>query len=275
MKLEEIYSKNGVISIEVFPPKNGDFEKPKKEIEKLGKFDISLISVTYGAGGSSNTNSSDFLIYLKENLQTPLMAHYTCINTDKNSAADYLKMLEKTGIENILALRGDMPHGTTATCRDFKHAEDLIKFVAKNSGLSVACAGYPEVHPECESRELDIKNLKRKVEAGAKFVYTQLFFENDSFLKYRDKITKEIPNAKIIPGVMPLKSATQPEKIAEKCNVKIPRQLRILTEKYTDPEPFVQYSIDRVKHLKQNGIEDFHFYTLNTAEPLKTILENI
>lgn len=284
MKLEEIYSQNRqVISFEVFPPKT-DFGNKVKNLEKelncLMKYKPSLISVTHGAGGTYSGNSLTLVKILRENFDISVMPHFTCINATKNSVKEFLGELEKIGTDNILALRGDIPKDIPYICEDFKHADELVSYIKENTKLSAAVAGYPEKHPEAVSLEEDINYLKNKTSKGAKFVFTQLFFDNDVFKSYFEKVKTVCPELTVIPGILPLSSYSQVTRMFSLCGTKIPKKLSEKIEKFKDlPEDFrklgVETATEQIKDLQNYGIKNFHLYTLNKSEQVSAILDEI
>lgn len=284
MKLEEIYSQNKqVISFEIFPPKNDFNEKVENlisELKILMKYKPSLISVTHGAGGTYSGNSLTLVKMLKKNFDISLMPHYTCINATENSVKEFLNEIEKNGIENILALRGDIPKDVPYVCEDFRHADELVSFIKRNTNMSAAVAGYPEKHPEAITFEEDIKNLKNKTDKGSDFVFTQLFFDNDIFKSYFEKVRNICPRLTVIPGFLPLSSYTQITRMLSLCGTKIPEKLSEKIEKYRDnPEDFrkmgIETTTEQIKDLQNFGIKNFHLFTLNKSEQVSAILDEI
>ena len=218
MKLKEIYSqgKKPVISYEVFPPKDdADGEKLKNLFEELNKlmvFNPSLISVTYGAGGSNRNESIEIIRRIKQELKIPPMPHFTCVSTSTKNISEYLKTIESFEVKNILALRGDVPKEGNV-CHDFKHADELVQYIKSNTDLSVAVAGYPEGHKECESFEKDLFYLKQKTGKGADVIYTQMFFNNEHYFSFVEKCSKIGITQPVIPGILPVSSYNQLLKI--------------------------------------------------------------
>ena len=291
MRLSEIYKLNNkpVISFEVFPPK-GDGEEYKEkvdnlfiELNKLKVFNPSLISVTYGAGGSTRDKSFDLVLKIKEDLKIETMAHFTCVNFNKFQILEYVKKLEDKGIKNILALRGDPPIGTEkfiAPNDGFSHANELISFLKENTDLSIAAAGYPEKHPEAIDFDTDIDNLKRKVDMGAEVVFTQLFFDNKDFFNFVEKLNQKGVNIPVIPGIMVLQSTSQIDKIINLSGSKIPERFKNLLDKYIDkPDEIkkigIDYAIKQVDELNKSNVQGLHFYPLNKAFAVSEVLRNL
>lgn len=285
MRLEEIYSetKRPVISYEVFPPKDdNDGEKLENlfaELKILKKFSPSLISVTYGAGGSNQNESIEIIRRIKEELDVTPMPHFTCVSTSEKNIKSYLKTIELLGVENILALRGDIPQDGNI-CHDFRYASELIECIKQNSSLSVAAAGYPEAHKEAVSFEKDIEYLKRKTELGATVVYTQLFFVNEHFFAFTDKCLNAGIDVPIIPGILPVTGYKQLEKMTSMCNVEVPSSMAETFEKHREDKDYIrnygiEYASQQCKELADSGVEGLHFYTLNKAFAASQILSNL
>lgn len=285
MKLKDIYNqdKTPVISYEVFPPKDDTdgkkLENLFEELNKLLVFKPSLISVTYGAGGSNRNESVEIIKRIKEELKITPMPHFTCVSTSTKNIREYLKTLESFDIENILALRGDMPQDGNV-CHDFKHADELVQYIKDNTNLSVAIAGYPEGHKECESFEKDMLYLKQKADKGADVIYTQMFFNTEHYFSFVEKCLKLGINQTVIPGVLPVSSYNQILKMADMCKVEIPSKMREILEKHQDDKDYtkkygIEYASIQCQKLLQNGAKGLHFYTLNKAHAVSEILQNI
>lgn len=286
MDLKKIYSENynkPIISYEVFPPKEDvDNEKLNNlfnELKVLKKHNPALISVTYGAGGSNRNETIQIIKRIKDELDITPMPHFTCVSTDKANIKKYLNEIESLGIKNILALRGDIP--TQGQIQDdFKHASELVEYIKSESSLSIAVAGYPEGHPESESIEKDLENLKIKVENGADIIITQLFFNNDCFLDFVDRCRKLGIDIPIIPGIMPITSYKSLQKMISLCNVDIPPKLAEIAEKHQNDNEYIlklgiDYTTKQCENLINNGIKGLHFYTLNKSNATSKILENL
>ena len=285
MKLKDIYNqdKTPVISYEVFPPKDDTdgkkLENLFEELNKLLVFKPSLISVTYGAGGSNRNESVEIIKRIKEELKITPMPHFTCVSTSTKNIREYLKTLESFDIENILALRGDMPQDGNV-CHDFKHADELVQYIKDNTNLSVAIAGYPEGHKECESFEKDMLYLKQKADKGADVIYTQMFFNTEHYFSFVEKCLKLGINQTVIPGILPVSSYNQILKMADMCKVEIPSKMREILEKHQNDKDYtkkygIEYASLQCQKLLQNGAKGLHFYTLNKAHAVSEILRNI
>ena len=285
MNLREIYSKSNrpVLSYEVFPPKD-DIDASKLEqlfieLSVLKKYNPSLISVTYGAGGSNQNESLEIITRIKDELGVTPMPHFTCVSTNESNIKTYLKTIEQLGIENILALRGDIP-ADGRICHDFKYASDLVKYIKNKSSLSVAVAGYPECHKDAASFESDLRYLKEKVTLGADVIYTQLFFDNNHFFSFVDKCSKLDIYVPIIPGILPVTSYKQLEKMTSMCKVDVPVSLREALEKHSSDKDYmikygVEYATCQCNQLLESGVAGLHFYTLNKSFSVNEILSNL
>ena len=285
MKLKEIYSANSkpVISYEVFPPKDDiDGQKLEQlfiELEKLMKFNPSVISVTYGAGGSNQNESVEIIKRIKSDLNTTPMPHFTCVSSSKKNIKNYLYTLEQHGIENILALRGDIPKNQEI-CHDFKYASELVEYIKKESSLSAAVAGYPEGHREAESLEKDIEYLKVKVEKGADVIYTQLFFNNNHYFNFCEKCQKIGIDIPIIPGILPVTKFNTLEKMTSLCKVDIPSDFYEKLTNHKDDKDYIkqtgiEFATNQCRELLASGVRGLHFYTLNKEYATGTILSNL
>jgi len=286
MTLKEHYtnSKKPVISFEIFPPKDDEtkekFQKLLGHLKTLKKYNPAFVSLTYGAGGSTQTNSFDMIKKIQSEVGLNVMPHFTCVCVRKNHILEYLSQIESLGIKNILALRGDVPCDCSVKNFDFHYANELVEFIKTHSNLSIGVAGYPEGHLECDNFMLDMKNLKRKVEAGADAVFTQMFFDNEKFYSFcqsaRD-LGIEVP---IIPGILPIRSYGQLEKMLSMARVSLPEKLRIKLEKFKDnPDDIkklgVEFATQQCQELLKFGICGLHFYTLNSSKAPSEILDNL
>ena len=286
MKLSDIYKTDDLaVSYEIFPPKDdetGDkLSKLYSELESLKKYNPSLVSVTYGAGGSNRNLSLDIISYIYNELKLNVMPHFTCICTKKDDIETYLKEIQKYQIKNILALRGDEPKDSTICYRDFRYANELVEFIKSNTDLSVAVAGYPEKHSDAPNLDTDITNLKRKITAGGEVIFTQMCFDNDKFFNYIEKINKIGINVPVAFGVLPVLSYKQFEKMMSMATVSVPKKLLDGLEKFKDNSDDVKkLGIDFATEQCQELIDSkvvagLHFYTLNKAYSTSNILDNL
>jgi len=285
MELSEIYSNSYIIgknnsspkiSFEVFPPKNGDISKLFEELRILKKYNPALVSLTYGASGGLNRFTFEDLKSLRD-LDLTLMPHFTCVSMLKSEIENYIISVENLGIENILALRGDIPDYIKADELDFKHANELVEFIMSKTTLSIAVAGYPEGHIESKSLKEDIYYLKMKIDAGASAIFTQLFYDNDKFYRYADSVRSAGINLPIVAGIMPIRSVTQIHKMTGMARISVPNILCDAMEKYPhDIEKFgLEYVTNQCDELLKNHVDGLHFYTLNHSDIVSKILNNI
>lgn len=281
MKLNEIYAKeDGLkISFEVFPPKDGEAGHPAllSELEFLKKYKPVLVSLTWGAGGNNN-NSFELIKLINEKFN--LMPHFTCVCSSKETVENHLECIEHLGIENILALRGDEPKDIDVCHTDFRYANELVAFIRGRAALSVAVAGYPEGHIEAPDIKTDIINLKKKIDAGAEVIYTQLFFDNDKFFKYRELVANAGINVPVIPGIMPVLSMKQVKKMTSMAKISIPAEMMKNLEKFENsPDDMKNFGIEfarsQCSNLISNGVDAMHFYTLNKSYSVSKILDSI
>jgi methylenetetrahydrofolate reductase (NADPH) len=276
--------KRFTLSLEVFPPvREGNVENLYKTIADLEDLNPDFISVTYGAGGSTRDKSLEIASKVKNEFKREVLAHLTCVHATRDDLNKILDAFTEENIRNILALRGDPPAGSekfVATEGGFRFASDLVEFIRQRQGFCIGVAGYPEGHIEAPSLDEDIKNLKRKVDAGADFIVTQLFFDNSFFYRFRDRVHDMKIHVPIIPGVFPILNYKQITRIVSLAGAKIPPGLGEKIEKLKDkPEEIekygIEYAIIQAEDLLKNDIPGIHLYCMNRSEPVKSILREI
>lgn len=270
-------TKKPSISFEFFPPKSEDLEAVLFEtIDSLKEENGDFASVTFGAGGSFAEKTLEWTKRIKESCRLATMMHITCVGFHKNNIDDILNSLKAAGIENILALRGDMPKETQAASNpQFKYAADLVKYISARGDFCIGVAGYPEGHPETPDINKDIQNLKLKVESGADFIISQLFFDNDAFFRFRDNLGKLGVHKPIVAGIMPIVNASQVVRFTKMCGTSIPKNLLGKIENKTDADVMkigVEYAARQCDELVKNEIDGLHFYTLNRSAATKDVL---
>lgn len=282
--LKGSFSNTPVISFEIFPPKNDDdgskLEKLLGHLSKLKKYNPSFISLTYGAGGTNQDSALNIIERIQKELNLTVMPHFTCVGSSTQHVKNYLKDIQSMGIKNILALRGDIPQGMEQVHFDFCYANELVEFIKSETNLSIAVAGYPEGHIDCQDLSLDLKNLKRKVDKGADAIFTQMFFDNDKYFDFVQRAEKAGINIPIIPGILPIKSYQQLEKMLSMARVSIPKNLMDKLEKYKDnPDEVgklgIEFASQQCQQLIDGGVKGLHFYTLNTSSAVSQILDNL
>lgn len=285
MELSEIYSGafSGTgnrncpkVSFEVYPPKNSNISNLFEELRILKKYNPVLVSLTYGANGGLNRFSTEDLKSIRD-LDLNLMPHFTCVSMLKSEIEKYIVSIENLGIENILALRGDISDYIDINDIDFKHANELVDFIVSKTTLSIGVAGYPEGHIESMSLEDDIKYLKQKVDAGASAIFTQLFYDNNKFYDYIERIKKAGINLPVIAGIMPVRSVEQINKMTSLARITLPNKLKNIIEKYPDDikNAAFDFVLEQCQELIKNKVDGLHFYTLNHSDLVSKILDNI
>ncbi len=269
MKTSEIFKTKKVLSLEIFPPKRtAEVSTIYNTVNELKGLAPDFISVTYGAGGNeNNTETLNIASAIKNTYGIESVAHLPCINLTKR---DVLKMLDdfrKAGIENILALRGDI-NPDVISQKEFKYASDLISFIKDNGDFNIIGACYPEGHIESMNIVDDIRNLKTKVDAGANQLITQLFFNNDYFYSFRERIAIAGIDVPIEAGIMPVVNKKQIERMVTLCGVNLPKKFLSMMERYENcPEAMrdagIAYAIDQIVDLITQGVDGIHLYTMN------------
>ncbi len=277
-----------VLSFELFPPKTPEGERVLLEqtIPALKQLRPDFCSMTYGAGGSTHEKTLVFTDRLQREYQLPALAHLTCVNSTREQIADFLAQAQARGIKNILALRGDPPGGVgefTPTDGGFEYSYQLVQFIkGAGGGFCLGVAGFPEGHIACkEGKQVDWQRLKHKIDQGADFVLTQLFFDNAYFLEFRDYLTKRLGvTAPICPGLLPILSASQIKRFTTMCGAKLPGPLLARLEALgTNDEAVTEYGIEyatrQCEALLREGVPGLHLYTLNKSRSVAAIVKNL
>ena len=270
------------ISFEVFPPKtDAGFDKVLSAVDQIAKLNPSYISVTYGAGGGTSKNTAKIASHIKEDLGIESLAHLTCASSTKEEVRTVIGNLVQLGIENILALRGDIPEGTDFPSGDrFRHAFELVEEIKKHGDFCIGAACYPEGHPENEHKADDIKYLKQKVDAGVDFLTTQMFFDNDIHYNFLYRVREAGITVPVLPGIMPMTSASQMKRSQELSGTVFPRRFLALLDRFGDyPDAMMQagiaYATDQIIDLLSNGVKNIHIYSMNKPEVAAKIMENL
>ena len=285
MKIPELFERNErTFSFEFFPPKDEisavDFGI---NVGRLMKFEPSFVSVTYGAGGSTQERTFTLVDYLQNKIGLTTMAHYTCVNATHDKVISDIGHLKTIGIENLMLLRGDPPKGITGPFNNdsaFQHASDLISMARSLHPFSIGAAAYVEKHPEASTLKEDLENLLRKYEAGADFLVTQLFFDNEAYYKYVTMARNKGIHCRIIPGIIPITSYKQIRKFIDMTGACVPEELADKIETYAgNPEKIYQVGLDfAIKQcidLLEWGAPGIHFYTLNKSRATIEIYESL
>lgn len=286
MKISDILKSKSTISFEVFPPKNkeGDISSIYRTIDELAKLNPDFISVTYGAGGSTKGKTVEIASKIKNEYGIEAVAHLTCISSTKEELFNICQQLKDNNIENILALRGDYPKDPSFDKEhlEFRYAKELNEFITKKFPgdfcLSGAC--YPEVHIEADCFENDLKALKQKVDAGAKYLVCQIFFDNHYYYRLVKEARKRGINVPILAGIMPITNSKSLLHTAKMCGCSIPYQLSTMIESYYNyPEAMKEIGINYAAHqiidLITNGVDGIHIYTMNKPEIAQAIFNSI
>lgn len=283
MKISEILNNNRVtISFEVFPPKKWDkIESTKAVVKELCRNKPSFMSVTYGAAGTTSGFTTEIANEIKNNGITPL-SHLTCLTSTKDKIHSVVSELQKNGVENILALRGDIPQGFEFPDRQyFEHASQLVDEIKSiNPEICIGGACYPEIHPESKNRIEDIEYLKQKVDCGMEFLTSQMFFDNDKFLNFYEMCRIKGINVPIIAGIMPITNAKQIMRSIELSNCSVPKKFYRIMERFgDDPASMKQagiiYATEQIIDLMANGINNIHFYTMNQPDVAENIMNGL
>jgi len=285
MKIRDFFAKKKwTLSFEVFPPvREGNLESLYKTIGELKKLKPDFISVTYGAGGGTRNMTIEIASEVKNEFGQEVLAHLTCVGSTKDDVARILDDMRSQGIENILALRGDPPQGEKQFVKmegGFGYANELVEFIRSRNDFSIGVAGYPEGHVEAPSLETDLKNLKRKVDAGADFVVSQLFFNNDVFYRFRDSAVKIGIRVPLIPGVFPILNYKQMRKCISLSNASVPetleRKMIRLQDKPEETEKYgIEYAVRQAEDLVRNEVQGLHLYSMNRSEHVIRIVTEL
>ena len=282
MKIINIINKKKTLSFEFFPPKTeSNLGNLNKTISDLSEFNPDFVSFTYGAGGSTRKLTLEISQKTKESEITEVMSHLTSITHSKSEIIEMLSAYKKSNIENIIALRGDIPNNSNDLKKEIHHATDLIEIIKNYSDdFCIAAACYPESHPESISKNDDLKFTKLKQSKGADFFITQLFFNNSDFFSFREKAIKLGITIPIIPAIMPITSTRQIRKFTNLCGASIPDSLnKKLENSINNDEETTKFGIEfatmQINELLNNDIPGIHFYSLNKSRSVKEVLNNI
>lgn len=259
------------ISCELFPPKEGSqLENALDIVHKIAEDGVDYMSVTYGAGGTA-VGKSVALVGEIEKCGVPALAHLTCVGADKASIETTLGQYKAVGVNNVLALRGDKPQGRTMPQGDYKHASDLVREIKSQGDFCVGGTCYPQGHPEAATLNQDIENTKIKLGEGCDFLVTQMFFENTAFYNYMYRLMAHGINVPVVPGIMPITTSKQIERIFTLSGTPLPAPLRAMAEKFADrpgalKQAGMAYAIGQIMDLIANDFTNIHVYTMNKPE---------
>lgn len=255
-----------------------------RHVERLVEMGPSYITCTYGAGGSTQDRTLEVISGVRQKYELPVATHLTCVGCTPDQMRQYLEKARQLGIQNVVALRGDPPRGEKKfrpVAGGFSYANELVEFVRREfADMGIAVAGYPETHQEALSPDADLENLKRKVDAGADVVITQLFYENDDFFKFRDRCEQIGIRVPIVPGLLPVTNCAQIKRIASLCGAKLPAEFERDLERHADDpagqfEVGVEYAVKQTAELLDAGVAGIHFYVLNKSEATERVLSAV
>lgn len=286
MKIIDILKRNKLsLSFEVFPPKTeSGFESVKLATEEIAKLHPSFMSVTYGAGGGTSRYTLDIAKNIKSLYGVPSLGHLTCVSSTKETVRQRIREIKEAGIENVMALRGDIPKELETADRsgwDYQHAIDLVRELKEaDRDLCIGGACYPEIHPESTDQKEDIKHLLEKVEAGCEFLTTQMFFDNNLLYNFLYKIREAGITVPVIPGIMPITNANQVARAIKLSGSFMPQRFKSLVDRFgTDPDAMKQagiaYATDQIIDLYANGITNVHVYSMNKPDVAAKIQDNL
>ncbi len=286
MKISEILNSEKLsLSFEVFPPKtDSNFDTVKSAVFEIAQLSPSFMSVTYGAGGGTSKYTLDIAKEINDRFSVPSVAHLTCVSSAKDTVRLQIENIKAAGIENIMALRGDIPDDKINDDRthwDYNHAIELVREIKEaDSEFCVGAACYPEIHPESIDRKSDIRHLKEKVDAGCDFLTTQMFFDNNLLYSFLYKIREAGITVPVVPGIMPITNANQIKRAVQLSGSHIPQRFMALVDMFgREPDAMLQcgiaYATDQIIDLYANGITNVHVYSMNNPEVARRISNNL
>lgn len=282
MKIREILREGKpLLSFEVFPPKTDDtFEKVHAATAAIAALKPPFMSVTCGAGGSTGGFTARIAADIQREHGVPTVAHLTCVNAKSDTVTAYLRELQSLGIENIFALRGDLPEGVTPEAFDFPHAADLVRAIRAHGDFSIGCAAYPEGHPESPSQREDIRYLKEKADAGCDFMTTQMFFDNNVLYNFLYKVREAGIFTPVVAGIMPVTNAAQISRICKLSGTRLPPRFARIVDRYGDnpaamKQAGIAYATEQIVDLFANGVPAVHVYSMNHPDVAAAIQQNL
>ncbi|MGN0447790.1 MAG: methylenetetrahydrofolate reductase [NAD(P)H] [Acutalibacteraceae bacterium] len=279
--IDIIKSEKPTLSMEVFPPKTSDnFEAVLEATQQIAALKPDFMSVTYGAGGGTSKFTAEIAAELQDKFGVPVLAHLTCVSSTKDEINSQLDLLKSKGIENILALRGDIPEGLSRDNLDYHYASELTSEIKQYGHFCIGGGCYPESHPESATSFDDIRYLKQKVDAGAQFLTTQMFFDNNILYNFLYRIREAGINVPVVAGIMPV---TNPKSIKRICRISgsaLPQRFCRIVDRYGDnplamKQAGIAYATEQIIDLYANGVNSVHIYSMNKPEVAKGIMENI
>ncbi|MBO4317077.1 MAG: methylenetetrahydrofolate reductase [NAD(P)H] [Mailhella sp.] len=279
--IDIIKSEKPTLSFEVFPPKTfQSMESVRQATAEIAELGPDFMSVTYGVGGGTAAYTAEIAEHIQTVYGIPVLAHLTCVSAGREKIAGVLNDLKERGIENVLALRGDVPEGVDVNSLDFRHASDLVPVIRRHGDFCIGGACYPEKHPESVTFGEDLRNLKVKVESGCDFLTTQMFFDNNILYNFLYRMREAGIRVPVVAGVMPVTNAAQIRRImAISGSVLPPRFIRIVERYGDDPQAMLQagtvYATEQIIDLYANGLRAVHVYTMNKPEVARRILHDL
>ena len=270
------------ISFEIFPPKTDEgFDSVIAAADEMAKLNPAFISVTYGAGGGTSKNTARIASHIKDELHVLSLAHLTCASSTKEEVRYVIENLKSLGIENILALRGDIPANMTFPDENrFQYASELVQEIKKHGDFCIGAACYPEGHVENEHKADDIRYLKQKVDSGVDFLTTQMFFDNDIHYNFLYRIREAGITVPVLPGIMPITSASQMKRSQELSGTVFPRRFLAILDRFGGApaamkQAGIAYATDQIIDLLANGVKNIHIYTMNRPDVAAAIMNNL
>ena len=282
MKISDLFkTKEVTLSFEVFPPKtDAGFEAVEKAASDIAALSPDFMSVTYGAGGGTSKNTARIAGDLQDRYNVPVLAHLTCVSSTKDLVKNVVNEYKERGIENIMALRGDIPK-EGRICFDYDHATELIYDIkSMDDSFCIGGACYPEGHIECARQSEDIAHLKEKVDAGCDFLTTQMFFDNSTLYQFLYRIREKGIEVPVVPGIMPITNARQVARSVALSGSTIPQKMKIMVDRFADEpdkmkEAGIIYACDQIIDLISNGVSHIHVYSMNKPDIAAGIMDNL
>ncbi len=283
MKIRDILHEDGIhVSFEVFPPKtDAGFESVLRATDEIAALRPSFVSVTYGAGGGTSKNTAKIASHIKDDLHVPSLAHLTCVSSTREEVREVVGKLKERKIENVLALRGDIPdNGAFPQPGQYRYASELIEDIKGQADFCIGAACYPEGHVECEHKNDDIIHLKEKVDCGVDFLTTQMFFDNSIFYNFLYRIREKGITVPVLPGIMPMTNQKQIIKSCKLSGASLPQRFQAIADYFGDDpaamkQAGIAYATDQIIDLIANGIRNIHVYSMNKPEVAAAIMSNL
>ncbi len=286
MRISDLLKREGItFSLEVFPPKTSDkYSETAEAAREIARLGPDFMSVTYGAGGGTGEYTTGIAAGIQQEFGVPTLAHLTCVSSTRATVREKIRAMKEAGIENVMALRGDIPASMENSDRslwDYHHAVELVRELRESgAGFCIGGACYPEVHPESPNQKEDIRRLKEKVEAGCEFLTTQMFFDNALLYNFLYKIREAGITVPVVPGVMPITNGTQVARAISLSGSFMPQRFKSLVDRFGDDpaamkQAGIAYATDQIIDLYANGVRNVHLYSMNKPEVAEKIMANL